>query len=172
MCGLVTYYILFFIQVASRRVRIAGMTPHPNGPWMTQMARNSTMTEWGFLTPGQHLLHDRDTKFCSTFQETMKAAGVTPIKLPARSPNLNAHAERWVRSVKEEVLSGLILFGEGALRKVLNEYGTHYHQERNHQGRDNELLLPRARKEGWETNPIRARERLGGLLKFYSREAA
>jgi transposase InsO family protein len=172
MCGLVTYYILFFIQVASRRVHIAGMTPHPNGPWMTQMARNSTMTEWGFLTPGQHLLHDRDTKFCSTFQETMKAAGVTPIKLPARSPNLNAHAERWVRSVKEEVLSRLILFGEGALRKVLNEYGTHYHQERNHQGRDNELLLPRARKEGWETNPIRARERLGGLLKFYSREAA
>jgi hypothetical protein len=64
------------------------------------------------------------------------------------------------------------LFGEGALRKVLNEYGTHYHQERNHQGRDNELLLPRARNEGWDTNPIRARERLGGLLKFYSREAA
>jgi len=170
--GLVTYYILFFIQVGSRTVHIAGLTPNPNGAWMTQMARNLTMPEWGFLTPGQQVLHDRDTKFCSTFQETMNGAGVTPIKLPARSPNLNAHAERWVRSVKEEVLSRLILFGEGALRKVLNEYGTHYHQERNHQGRGNELLLPRARKEGWETNPIRARERLGGLLKFYSREAA
>jgi putative transposase len=172
MCGLVTYYILFFIQVASRRVHIAGMTPHPNGPWMTQMARNSTMTEWGFLTPGQHLLHDRDTKFCSTFQETMKAAGVTPIKLPARSPNLNAHAERWVRSVKEEVLSRLILFGEGALRKVLNEYGTHYHQERHHQGRSNELLLPLASQETLGTQFIRTRERLGGLLKYYSRVAA
>jgi transposase InsO family protein len=172
-CGLVTYYILFFIQVASRRVHIAGMTPHPNGPWMTQMARNSTMVEWGFLTPGQHVLHDRDTKFCSTFQETLKAAGVTPLTLPARSPNLNAHAERWVRSVKEEALSKLILFGEGALRKVLKEYATHYHQERNHQGKGNGLLMPLLSSAGHsESKSIRARERLGGLLKYYYREAA
>jgi len=171
-CGLVTYYILFFLQVGSRKVHIAGITPHPNGPWMTQMARNSTMAEWGFLIPGQHVIHDRDTKFCSAFQETLNAAGITPITLPPRSPNLNAHAERWVRSVKEEVLSRLILFGEGALRQVLNEYGTHYHQERHHQGKGNELLLPHARKEGWETNPMRSRERLGGLLKYYHREAA
>ena len=109
---LVTYYILFFIQVGSRTVHIAELTPNPNGAWMTQMARNSTMSEWGFLTHGRHLLHDRDTKFCSTFQETMKAAGVTPLKLPARSPNLNAHAEHWVRSVKEEALSKLILLGK------------------------------------------------------------
>ncbi len=170
--GLVTYYILFFIQVGSRKVHIAGLTPNPNGAWMTQIARNSTMTEWGFLTPGQHVIHDRDTKFCSTFQETLKEAGVTPITLPPRSPNLNAHAERWVRSVKEEVLSRLILFGEDALRQVLKEYGTHYHQERHHQGKGNELLLPRPRKEGWETNPICSRERLGGLLKYYHREAA
>ena len=101
--------------------------PHPNETWMTQMARNSTMVEWGSLTPDQYVLHDRDTKFCATFQETLKAAGVTPITLPARSPNLNAHTERWVRSVKEEALSKLILFGEDALRKVLNEYATPYH---------------------------------------------
>jgi len=170
--GLVTYYILFFIQVGSRRVHIAGMTPHPNGTWMTQMARNSTMVEWGFLTPGQYLIHDRDGKFCTAFQELVTAAGLTLIKLPPRSPNLNAYAERWVRSVKEEVLSRLILFGEDALRKVLKEYGTHYHQERHHQGKGNELLLPRARKEGWDTNPICSRERLGGLLKYYHREAA
>lgn len=170
--GLVTYYILFFIQVGSRKVHIAGLTPNPNGAWMTQIARNSTMTEWGFLTPGQQVIHDRDTKFCSTFQETIKAAGVKLVKLPPRSPNLNAHAERWVRSVKEEVLSRLILFGEGALRQVLKEYVTHYHQERPHQGKGNELLLPRPRKEAGETNPIRSRERLGGLLKYYSREAA
>jgi transposase InsO family protein len=131
-----------------------------------------TMTEWGFLTPGKHVIHNLDTKFCSTFQETLRAAGVISIKLPARSPNLNAHAERWVRSVKEEALSKLILFGEGALRKVLNEYGTHYHQERNHQGRSNELLMPLASQEALGTQSIRTRERLGGLLKFYSREAA
>jgi putative transposase len=170
--GLMTYYILIFIQVGSRRVHIAGMTPHPNETWMTQMARNSTMVEWGCLTPGQYLIHDRDGKFCPAFQELVKATGLTLIKLPPRSPNLNAYAERWVRSMKEEVLSRLILFGEGALRKVLNEYGTHYHQERHHQGKGNELLLPRPRKEDWKTKPIRSRERLGGLLKYYHREAA
>ena len=171
-CGLVTYYILFFIQVGSRKVHIAGLTPNPNGEWMTQMARNATMAEWGFLTPGQQVLHDRDTKFCPAFQETVKAAGVTPIKLPPRSPNLNAHAERWVRSVKEEVLSRLILFGEGALRHVLKEYGTHYHHERNHQGRANELLMPLASQEPLGTTSIHSREKLGGLLKYYSRAAA
>jgi putative transposase len=119
--GLMTYYILFFIQVENRRVHIAGMTPHPNETWMTQMARNSTMMEWGCLTQGQYLIHDRDGKFCPAFQELVKAAGLTLIKLPSRSPNLNAYAERWVRSVKEEVLSRLILFGEDALRKVLHE---------------------------------------------------
>jgi hypothetical protein len=134
---------------------------------MTQMARNLTMAEWGFLTPGQYLIHDRDGKFCPVFQELIKAAGVTLIKLPPRSPNLNAHAERWVRSVKEEVLSRLILFGEDALRKVLNEYGTHYHQERNHQGKGNELLISLPSQEALGTSSIRTRERLGGLLKFY-----
>jgi len=136
------------------------------------MARNSTMAEWGFLSPGQHMLHDRDSKFCSAFQVTLKAAGITPITLPPHSPNLNAHAERWVRSVKEEVQAGLILFGEDALRQVLKTYDTHYHQERHHQGKGNELLMPRARNEGWNANPIHSRERLGGLLKYYSREAA
>jgi len=171
-CGLVTYYILFFIQVGSRRVHIAGMTPHPNETWMTQMARNSTMVEWGFLTPGQYLIHDRDGKFCPAFQELVKAAGLTLIKLPPRSPNLNAYAERWVRSVKEEVLSRLILFGEDALRKVLKEYGKHYHQERNHQGKGNGLLVALASEGHSASNLIRSRERLGGLLKYYYRKAA
>jgi hypothetical protein len=85
---------------------------------------------------------------------------------------LNAYAERWVRSVKEEVLSRLILFGEDALRKVLNEYGTHYHQERNHQGKGNGLLVALAREGHSASNLIRSRERLGGLLKYYSRKAA
>ncbi len=116
-----TYYILFFIQVGSRKVRIAGLTPNPNGAWMIQMARNSTMAEWGFLTPGQPLLHDRDTKFCSAFQETLNAAGITPITRPPRSSNLNVHAERWVRSVKKEILSRLIMVRENTIRQVPKE---------------------------------------------------
>jgi transposase InsO family protein len=170
--GLVTYYILFFIQLESRKVHIAGMTPNPDGQWMTQMARNLTMEEWGFLTPDQQVIHDRDTKFCSAFRETIKAAGVRLVNLPPRSPNLNAYAERWVRSVKEEVLSRLILFGEDALRKVLNEYSTHYHQERNHQGKGNGLLVELASEGHSASNLIRSRERLGGLLKYYYRKAA
>jgi len=124
------------------------------------------------LTPGQQVLHGRATKFCPAFQETVKAVGVTPIKFPPRSPNLNAHAERWVRSVKEEVFLRLILFGEGALRQVLKEYGRHYHHERHHQGRGNELLMPLAGQEALGMTSIRSRERLGGLLQYYYREAA
>jgi hypothetical protein len=110
--------------------------------------------------------------FCPAFQETVKPAGVTPIKFPLRSPNLNAHAERWVRFVKEEALSKLILFWEGALRQVLKEYGMHYHHERHHQGRGNELLMPLASQEALGTTSIHARERVGGLLKDDYREAA
>ena len=137
-CGLVTYDILFFIQVGSRKVHMAGLTPSPTGALKTQMARHSTLAAWGFLTPGQHVIDDRDTKFCSAFQETVNAVGVIPITLPPRSPNVNAHPERWVRTVKEKVLSRLILFGEGALRQVLKEYDIPYHQDRNHQGKGHE----------------------------------
>jgi putative transposase len=170
--GLVTYYVLFFIHVASRRVHVAGVTPHPNEPWMVQMARNVTMEEWGFLTPGQYLIHDRDGKYCSAFQQLMDDAGIKRVVLPPRSPNLNAHAERWVRSVKEECLSQLILFGEKALWHALTEYGTHYHHERNHQGKGNVLLFPSSSQGCEGDSPIQCRERLGGLLKYYHREAA
>jgi len=132
----------------------------------------SSSPQMQIVRPQPRVTLSETKRGCSTFQETMKAAGVTPIKLPAPSPNLNAHAERWVRSVKEEVLSGLILFGEGALRKVLNEYGTPYHQERNHQGKGNALLWPLARQEGLGIQPIHTRERLGGLLKYYHYKAA
>ena len=110
------------------------MTPHPNAAWMMQVARNVTMEVWGFLSPGQYLIHDRDGKSCPAFQHIIDVAGVKRVPLPPRSPNLNAYAERWVRSVKEEALSRMILFGEASLRHVLNEYVDHYHQERNHQG--------------------------------------
>ena len=140
--GLVTYYVLFFIHLGRRKVEIAGMTPHPNAAWMMQMARNVTMEEWGFLAPGQYLIYDRDGKYCPAFQQIIDAAGVKQVPLPPRSPNLNAYAERWVRSVKEECLARLILFGEASLRHVLTQYVEHFHHERNHQGKGNVLLFP------------------------------
>lgn len=169
--GLVTYYVLFFIHLGSRRVAIAGVTVHPNEAWMQQMARNATMDEHGALLGCRYLLHDRDTKFTQSFRAILASGQVEPLVLPAQSPNLNAYAERWVRSVKEECLSRVILFGERSLRRALSDYVDHYHTERNHQGRGNVLLFPKAgdrQREG----PVQCRERLGGLLRYYHREAA
>ena len=170
--GLVTYYVLFFIHLSSRQVHIAGVTPHPNETWMTQVARDATMEEWGLLSPGQYLIHDRDIKFCAAFQHIIDDAGVERIVLPPRSPNLNAYAERWIRSVKDEALSRLILFGERSLRHVLHEYMEHYHHERNHQGKENVLLFPSAAQGHKGEGLVQCRERLGGLLKYYDRDAA
>ena len=138
---------------------------------MTQMARNVTMVDIGFLSDGHYLIHDRDGKYCPAFDRTIEAVGVKPIKLPARSPNLNSHCERWVRSVKEECLSKLILFGEPSLRRVLAQFQTHFHQERPHQGKDNVVLFPLAGEDRARGSPVACRERLGGLLKYYYREA-
>ena len=160
--GLVTYDVLFFIHLASRKVHVAGVTPHPNEAWMRQVARNVTMEEWGFLAPGQYLIHDRDGKYCPAFQQLLDATGVTRVPLPPRSPNLNAYAERWVRSVKEECLSRVILFGEASLRHALYEYVEHYHHERNHQGKENVLLFPTDSQETEREGPIQRHERLGG----------
>jgi hypothetical protein len=94
--GLVTYYVLFFIQLESRRICLAGVTRHPDQEWMEQMGRNVTMQKWGFLANSRYLLHDRDTKFCMSFRQLIEAGRVKTMPLPARSPNLNAYAERWV----------------------------------------------------------------------------
>ena len=112
---------------------------------MIQLARNVTMEEWGFLAPGQYLIHDRDGKYCPAFQQLIDTAGITRVPLPPRSPNLNAYAERWVRSVKEECLSRFILFSEHSLSHILKEYVAHYHQERPHQGKGNVMLFPSSR---------------------------
>ena len=151
---------------------MAGVTVHPDQHWMRQIARHVTMEGWGFLAPGQYLIHDRDGKFCPAFQQIIDATGVTRVPLPARSPNLNAYAERWVRSVKDECLSRLMLFGEASLRHALHEYMGHYHHERNHQGKGNVLLFPAPSQDRGREGPIRCHERLGGLLKYYEREAA
>jgi putative transposase len=170
--GLVTYDVLFFLHLGSRKIHVAGATPHPDEAWMVQVARNVTMEEWGFLAPGQYLIHDRDTKVCAAFQHLIDDAGVERVVLPPRSPNLHAYAKRWVRSVKEECLARLILFGEAALCRALHEYVEHYHHERNHQGKGNVLLFPTSRADERHTGPIHCRERLGGLLKYYECEAA
>ena len=140
---------------------------------MAQMARNVTMADTGFLNGCRYLLHDRDTKFCTAFDGILEALGIKVVKLPPRSPNLNAHCDRWIRSVKTEVLSRMIFFGERSLRHCLETYASHYHTERNHQGKDNVILFPvPADRIGESNSKVRTRERLGGLLKFYYREAA
>ncbi len=169
--GLVTYYVLFFIHLGSRRVDIGGITVHPDERWMQQIARNVTMEECGALRDCRYLLHDRDSKYSQSFRAIIASGQIEPLSLPARSPNLNAYSERWVRSVKEEGLSKVILFGERSLRRALSEYVEHYHAERNHQGKGNVLLFPR------DTNihragPVQCHERLGGLLRYYHQEAA
>jgi transposase InsO family protein len=170
--GLVTYYVLFFIHLRSRKVHVAGITPHPNEAWMMQIARNVTMEEWGFLASGHYLIHDRDGKYCPAFQHIIDTAGVKRVPLPPRSPNLNAYAERWVRSVKDEALSRLILCGEATLRHALHEYMAHSHHERTHQGKGNVVLFPTSRQAPARQGSMQCHERLGGLLKYYEREAA
>ena len=169
--GLLTYYVLFFIHLDSRRVNIAGITIHPDERWMQQMARNVTMEGCGALRDCRYLLHDRDTKYTHSFRAIIESGQVEPLMLPARSPNLNAYSERWVRSVKEECLSKVVLFGERSLRRALGEYVAHYHAERNHQGKSNVLLFP-LDSEHRREQPVQCRERLGGLLRFYHRVAA
>ena len=164
--GLVTYYVLFFIHLESRKVEIAGITIHPNEQWMQQMARNVTMEGCGTLRDCRYLLHDRDTKYTISFRAIIESGRVKTLPLPARSPNLNAYAERWVRSVKEECLSKIIVFGERSLRRALSEYVAHYQAERNHQGKSNVLLFRRVTQTRHE-EPVQCRERLGGLLNYY-----
>src|SRR5262249_12618566 len=167
----VTYYVLFFIHLESRRVDIAGITVHPDERWMQQIARNVTMEGCGALRDCRYLLHDRDTKYTQSFRAIIASGWVEPLVLPARSPNLNAYAERWVRSVKEECLSQVILFGERSLRRALREYVEHYHVERNHQEKGNLLLFP-SDADIRRAGSVQCRERLGGHLHYYYREAA
>ena len=171
--GLTTYYVLSCMRVASRQVCLVGLTTSPDQRWMEQMARNLSLAEVGFLNGCRYLLHERDAKFCAAFDRILEAVGIRALKLPPRSPNLNPHLERWNRSVQEECLSKLILFGERSLRHALCDYVAHFHSERNHQGKGNVILFPvAADRVGEATGEIRTRERLGGLLRFYYREAA
>ena len=169
--GLVRYFVLFVIDLKTRRIEIAGIIQQPEKEWMKQIARNLIDCEDGFLNGSRYLIHDRDPLFTKSFRETLGSSGVETVKLPARSPNLNAHAERFVRSVKSECLAQIIPIGERHLRHAVSEYMEHYHVERNHQGIGNELIDDQRGRINM-TGGIERRERLGGMLNYYYKRAA
>jgi transposase InsO family protein len=169
--GLQRFVVLFFIELSTRKVEIAGIASSPSGLWMTQVGRNLTDAVDGLLKDKHYLIHDRDPLFTAEFLTMLAEAGVASVKLPPRSPNLNAYAERFVRTIKESCLEWMILFGESSVRKATAEFMAHYHSERNHQGLANALICPEPEHAGGE-GEVQRRERLGGLLNYYYRKAA
>jgi transposase InsO family protein len=169
--GLQRFMVLFFIDLATRKVEIAGIAPFANGLWMNQVARNLTDAVDGVLAGKRYLIHDRDPLFTAEFLQTLEAAGVKSVKLPPRSPNLNPHAERFVRSIKETCLDRMIFLGEASLRTAVQNFVEHYHAERNHQGLSNRIICPEAGHLG-ASGAIQRRQRLGGMLNYYYRDAA
>ncbi len=166
--GLVTYYVLFFIRLKTREVHFAGVTTNPDENWMRQIARNFTDPETGYLKEKNILLHDRDSKYTSHFARILNESDVQTIKLASQSPNMNAYAERFVGSVKEQCLSRLIIISEKQLRKVLKEYLAFYHHERGHQGIGNVIPFPRPQDNvGSREGKIVRKSRLGSLLNYY-----
>src|SRR5262245_56135937 len=170
MRGLVRYVVVFVMKLKTRAVEIGGITNQPEGRWMTQVARNLTDPQDGFLRGIDHLILDRDPLYTAAFRDVLRASGVKPLLLPARSPNLNAFAERFVESIKPECLDRIVPLGENHLRAAIRAFMDHYHEERPDQGLGNELIAPKVTSLG--PGPVRCRERLGGVLKFYDPEAA
>jgi transposase InsO family protein len=168
--GLVTFYTVFVIDLAWRRVQIVGSTPHPDDVFMQQVARTMTAADDGLLVEHRVLICDRDTKWSAPVRARLGEAGIRVVLTPYRASNANAYAERFVRSIKEECLDRLIPIGDRHLRRAITEYVEHYHRERNHQGIDNELIARAAVGEG-QHGRIHRRPRLGGLLNYYERAA-
>ena len=166
--GLVTHYVFFVIQHATRIVEIAGVTPNPGGNVMTQVARNLTDHVDGFLRHKKFLILDNDSLFAKQFCGTLEDAGVKIVRTAFQAPDMHAFAERWVQTVKRECMSKLILFGEGHLRRTL--FAAHYHLDRPHQGIGNERIAP-PNDEPPNGNRVVVDERLGGLLRSYRRAA-
>ena len=168
--GLVTYYTVFVIDLASRRVQIVGSTPFPNDLFMRQMSRTLTAADDGVLVGHRVLICDRDAKWSAPVRVRLGEAGIHVVQTPFRAPNANAYAERFVRSIKHECLNRVIPFGERHLRRTIAAYVEHYHRERNHQGLANELIEGAPAREA-PVGSIRRRPRLGGLLNYYCRAA-
>jgi len=168
--GLMTYYVLFVISIADRAVHIAGITTRPDETCMLQIGRNLLDEADGALVGNKYLIIDRDTKYSQRCREFVAEGGTEVIRLPPLSPNLNAFAERFVRSIKEECLGKMIFVGQVSLRRAITEYMTHFHEERNHQGLENRLVLGKPRIAANDA-AIHRRTRLGGMLSYYHRSA-
>ena len=168
--GLVTFYLLFVMELKTRRVHFAGCTTNPTEQWMKQNGRELTNCEDGFLNGKRYLIMDRDAIFCSSFRRFLKGEDINSVRLPPMSPNLNAHLERFHLSLKSECLSRMIFFGEDSLRRAVHTYLVHYHTERNHQSFDNAIIEP-GNEVGRAEGAVQCRERLGGLLRYYHRAA-
>jgi putative transposase len=163
-------------NVGSREVKIAGVRRDPDGAWVEQIARNLTDPAEGFLVGKRYLVMDRDPLYTEKVQAIFRSGGVMSVRIPARSPNLNAHAERFVRSVREECLNHLIILGERHPRRTLDDYLAHYNTERPHQGIGNQRVRPppdtkRAANDELGRGGLVRRSRLGGLLNSYTRTA-
>lgn len=169
--GLVRYHVLFVIRLATREVQLAGLVLKPHATWMLQVARNLTDPWTGFLHSSRYLIHDRATLFTEQFRQTLRAANVESLRLPARSPNLNAYAERFVRTIRQECLDRMIFFGQASLRQAVEEFIQHYNEERNHQGLENKIIRPEFPAFP-VAGEVHCRQRLGGLLRYYYRAAA
>jgi transposase InsO family protein len=169
--GLVTFYTLFLIHVSSRRVHIVGSTPNPDRVFLKQAALDVVAFDDGFLRGSTHLIMDRDGKFTNEFRSILEDHGVQAVRIPARSPNCNPHAERFVRTISEECLSRMILFGHRALDRAIVAFVAHYHQERNHPRLGNNLITPDGALRQNREEALR-QQRLGGRLSFYHRAAA
>ena len=171
LAGLMRFHVLFFIKLSNRRVHVAGTTEYPYAAWMQQIGRNVTDAFDGFLLNIRYVILDRDPLYADAFRELLKKSGVKPVRLPPRSPNQIAYAERFVRPIKESCLDRMIFFGEHALRNAIREFVEHYHHERIHQGLGNRLIDPKD-QVGTAEGPVACRERLGGMLHNYYRKAA
>jgi len=159
------------MELKTRRVHLAACTASLGDDFMKQIARNLTDSEEGSLKDKKHLIMDRDANFSSAFRTMLEEADVEPIRLPPKSPNLNVNLERFFRSLKSEALSQMIFFSQQSLRRAVRSYVRHFHEERNHQGLDNKIIDP-GDEVGAVAGKIECRERLGGILKYYHRDAA
>jgi putative transposase len=174
--GMVDVFVLFFIHVQSRRVHIAGMTAHPDNVWMMQQARNVSMFFADQPVPPRHLIMDMDTKFTTGFRDILKSDGMKMVRVGPRKPNLNAYAERWVQTIRQECVDHFICFGVEHLRHIVREFVIHYNQFRPHQSLGNRPLSaaddPPPATLVFPQGEVICNERLGGLLKHYYRQAA
>jgi len=165
-----TLYVLFFIELTTRRVHIAGTTSRPDSAWVTKQARNLSIT--GGLEEKHILLRDRDSKFSGRFEEVFRTEGVTVVKTPVRAPRANAFAERWVGSVRRECLDHVLIFGRRHLRRVLGAYTEHYNLARPHRSLQLQPPDPGLDPETGPLTKVRRRDVLGGLIHEYHRSAA